>query len=85
MTENMFIQFSVFLGASYQSRIFSIYDGFNETNSNRTLIYKNNATSGHRFVIAFHPQLILQTLEIDSPTELTICEIRFIESGKSAI
>ena len=63
-----------------------MFDGFKDEDEGRSpgqrLIYKNNATRGHNFLIQFNPQLILQTVEITSPTELTICEIKFKESGK---
>ena len=71
-----------FLGFSFESRNFSVYDGFVETHLKRTLIYQNNATSGHKFVITFKPPRLLQYVEIDSSTTLTICEIKFMESGK---
>ena len=82
---NVFVdaKYSVLDGSS-QSRGFSIYDDFQNRTLNRTLIYKNNdtTTTGYQYVIRFNSPRILQYVEISSPRILSICELRFIESGK---
>ena len=71
-----------FSGYTEQSRNFTVYKGFGNSSDGQHFLYHNNATSGHKFIIALDPPVVLQRLEVTNQIVLTICELKLIESSK---
>lgn len=69
-----------------QSRGFKIYKGFsNSTTSRATLLYTNEAWSGHSFIINLNQPTCIRYLEINSTHKLAICEIEIYQQGMCSL
>ena len=63
-----------------QSRNFSFYNGFSNSTSDRTEIWRHTASTGSEFTKTFSQPVLLQYVEIASAAVLTICELKLFQS-----